>query len=214
MFYATFQKEQNKETNSAGGWCLQSSREDGGQHMTDMSLVKGLSEFLKGKTVGSFGDGPGAYKRELTGLHEIKLYDAYDGAPYCDETSNGLVQFLDLTVPQYGIPMYDWVISLEVAEHIPKEHEAVYIDNLVRHSREGIIMSWAVPGQGGLAHINNRPLSYVIKLMDFHGFKHDTSTSQHLKLKASFAWLRDNLNVFWKDNVNHTNLNFIEEWYT
>lgn len=182
--------------------------------MTDMPLVKGLSVFLKGKTVGSFGDGPGAYKRELTGLNEIKLYDAYDGAPYCNETSNGLVKFLDLTIPQYGIPMYDWVISLEVAEHIPKEHEQVYIDNLVRHSREGIIISWAVPGQGGLAHINNRPLSYVIKLMDFHGFKHDTSASKHLKLKASVAWLRDNINVFRKDTVNHTNLKIIEEWYT
>lgn len=206
------EKDEKKDTNEAGGWCRNSSKEDGGQHMTDMHLVKALSQFLKGKTVGSFGDGPGAYKREIKKLNEVKLYDAYDGAPFCEETSGGLVKFMDLTVPQYGIPMYDWIISLEVAEHIPKDYETIYIDNIVRHSREGIIISWAVPGQGGLAHINNRPLSYVIDLMGFHGFKHDNTTSQKLKYSSSFAWLRDNVNVFRK--VNFTNIEVLERWFT
>lgn len=208
------EKEENKEANAAGGWCRKTSQEDGGQHMTDMSLVKALSDFLKGKTVGSFGDGPGAYKRELLKLNQVQLYDAFDGAPYCKETSKGLVTFMDLTVPQYGIPMYDWVMSLEVAEHIPKDFEPVYIDNMVRHSREGIILSWAVPGQGGLAHINNRPFSYVKDLLEFHGFKHDNKTSESLKYKCTFKWLRDNLNVFRRVKPNSTDLKFLGKWYT
>ncbi|XP_045215772.1 uncharacterized protein LOC123566020 [Mercenaria mercenaria] len=208
------ERDANQHTNTAGGWCRNSSMEDGGQHMTDLPLVKGLSEFLRGKTVGSFGDGPGAYKREMLKLNQVKLYDAFDGAPFCEETSKGMVTFMDLTVPQYGIPMYDWVLSLEVAEHIPKEFEPVYIDNLVRHSREGIIMSWAVPGQGGLAHINNRPFSYVTDLMEFHGFKYDNSSSQDLKLKSSFQWLRENVNIFRRVKSNSTFLKFIGEWYS
>jgi len=56
------------------------------------------------------------------------------------------VSYLDLTLPQYGLPLYDWVISLEVAEHIPAESEAIYLDNIVRHAREGVVLSWAVPG--------------------------------------------------------------------
>ena len=191
-----------------------SSMEDGGEHITDLPLAKGLSEFLKDKTVGSFGDGPGAYKREILKLNQVKIYDAYDGAPYCEETSKGMVTFMDLTVPQYGIPMYDWIISLEVAEHIPTEYETVYIDNLVRHSKEGIIMSWAVPGQTGLAHINNRPFPYVTELMQAHGFKHDNATSEMLKLKSSFQWLRENVNVFRRIKTNSTNIQFISEWYT
>ena len=35
----------------------------------------------------SFGDGPGVYKREIEKLGHVKLYDAFDGAPYCEETS-------------------------------------------------------------------------------------------------------------------------------
>lgn len=181
--------------------------------MTDMYLVKSLSDFLKHKTVGSFGDGPGAYKREIEKLGEVKSYDAYDGAPFCEDTSEGRVKFMDLTVPQYGVPMYDWIISLEVAEHIPKEFETAYIDNIIRHSKEGVIISWAVPGQGGLAHINNRPLSYVIDLMKFQGFIHDELSSKSLQDSSSFQWLRDNINVF-RRKTNTTDLSYVEQWYT
>lgn len=56
------------------------------------------------------------------------------------------VKFLDLTAPQYGLAAYDWVISVEVGEHIPAKFQNIYLDNLVRHAREGIVLSWAVPG--------------------------------------------------------------------
>jgi len=180
--------------------------------MTDEYLVTALSNFLRDKAVGSFGDGPGAYKREIEKLGEVRSYNAYDGAPYGEETSEGRVKFMDLTVPQYGIPMYDWIISLEVAEHIPKEYETIYIDNIVRHCKEGIIISWAVPGQGGLAHINNRPLEYVIDLMKFHGFTHDILSSRSLQEASSFQWLRDNINVFRRNN--QTDLTYGEKWFT
>jgi tryptophanyl-tRNA synthetase len=58
---------------------------------------------------------------------------------------------MDPTIPQYGILQYDWIISLEVALHIPEKYEAVYLDNILRHAKEGIILSWAVPGQGGIS---------------------------------------------------------------
>lgn len=180
--------------------------------MTDMYLVIALSGFLKDKVVGSFGDGPGAYKREIEKIGQVKSYDAYDGAPYCEETSEGRVKFMDLTVPQYGVPMYEWIISLEVAEHIPKEYEPVYIDNIMRHCKEGLIISWAVPGQGGLAHINNRPLTYVIDLMKYHGFTHDEVSSKTLQDASSFQWLRDNINVFRR--TNKTDVSYTEKWYT
>jgi hypothetical protein len=69
-------------------------------------------------------------RREIEKLGHVKLYDAFDGAPYCEETSRGRVRFMDLTIPQFGIRQYDWIISLEVAEHIPKKYEAVYLSLL------------------------------------------------------------------------------------
>jgi hypothetical protein len=47
------------------------------------------------------------------------------------------------------------------------------LDNIYRHAKEGIILSWAVSGQGGLSHINNRPLEYVRNAMMKNGFVRD-----------------------------------------
>ena len=207
----SFQASLDKKTNEVGGWCRNASLETGGEHITDANLVKSLSKFFKGKTVGSFGDGPGAYKRDIEKLGEVKLYDAYDGAPFCEETSEGRVKFLDLTVPHFGMPVYDWIISLEVAEHIPDKFESIYIGNLVRHCREGIVMSWAGPGQTGLAHINRRPREYAINVIEQHGFVYNETASQQLCNAAIWAWLQDNIIVFVRQNT--TSVNILEEWY-
>ncbi|KAH3834501.1 hypothetical protein DPMN_107829 [Dreissena polymorpha] len=183
-------------TSETGGWCQQSSKEDSGNHMTDRQLVPALIELFQGKYVGSFGDGPGRYKQLLSDAGKLKGYDAYDGAPYCDVTSEGRVKFLDLTLPQFGLPLYDWIISLEVAEHIPAQYESIYIDNIVRHAKEGIVLSWARPGQGGYSHVNNRAFEYVVKLMDGLGFSHDAERSEKLRNAASLDWLKNNIHVY------------------
>lgn len=103
--------------------------------------------YFSDKYVASFGDGPGRYKQLLLDTGLLKGYDAYDGAPFSEKTSEGRVQYLDLTLPQYGLPLYDWVVSLEVAEHIPKEYESIYLDNIVRHAKEGVVISWAKLGK-------------------------------------------------------------------
>lgn len=194
--------KENRSTSKHGGWCKHISKENAGEHLTDTKIIPHLSFFLKGKTVGSFGEGPGSYKREIMKLHQVQLYDAYDGAPYSEENSNGSVKFLDLTIPQFGIPLYDWIISLEVAEHIPKEFELVYLDNIFRHAKEGIILSWAVPGQGGLQHINNKPLEYVIHVMEENGFYRDEHSSKKFQDSANLWWIRTNINVYRRKNYS------------
>ena len=71
----------------------------------------------------SFGDGPGLYKLALDLTGRLKSYTAYDGAPFVEETSGGRVQHLDFTTSAFGIPIFEWVVSLEVAEHIPSQYE-------------------------------------------------------------------------------------------
>ena len=186
-----------------------------GEHKTDFKLVKGLSRFLEGKNVGSFGDGPGVYKREILKLGQVKSYDAYDGAPFCEKTSEGRVQYMDLTIAQYGIPLYDWIVSLEVAEHIPQQYESVYLDNIFRHAREGIIFSWAVPGQGGMSHINNKPTSYVVNLMRNNGFVKDEELSILLRKSTSLWWLQQNTNVYKRvDFQKFKNETYMSQFYT
>ena len=42
----------------------------------------------------------------------------------------------------------DWV-TIEVGGHIEKAHEQAVFDNINSVARRGIILSWAVPKQGG-----------------------------------------------------------------
>uniref|UniRef100_A0A0B7A272 Uncharacterized protein n=1 Tax=Arion vulgaris TaxID=1028688 RepID=A0A0B7A272_9EUPU len=183
-----------------GGWCAATSSAESTDHMWDKSFSTALSNFFKGKVVASFGDGPGLYKKHLDSLGEVISYTAFDGAPYCETVTNGVVQFLDLTAPQFGLEAYDWVISVEVGEHIPAKYEDTYLDNLVRHAKEGIVLSWALPGQSGLSHINNKELSAVIEQLNKRGFDINKSAGEPLRNAASFKWLRANVHVYYRIN--------------
>ena len=46
-------------------------------------------EFVPGKTVASFGDGPGRYKQLLLETGKVKGYDAFDGAPFSEKNKQG-----------------------------------------------------------------------------------------------------------------------------
>jgi|GEM_PF-6386818 len=55
-------------------------------------------------------------------------------------------------------------IALEVAEHLPKEHEETFLDNLIGIAKDDgwIILSWAKKGHGGLGHVNEQNEDYVL----------------------------------------------------
>jgi len=106
------------------------------------------------------------------------------------------VLFCDLTLPQYWLEPHDWVMSLEVIEHIPAQYERIVLDNLARVAKEGIVLSWAVPGQGGYFHINNQPQSHVDEVMNERLFYRDNSASEMLRAASSLGWLRNNVNVY------------------
>ena len=109
---------------------------------------------------------------------------------------------MDLTIPQYGLPVYDWIISLEVAEHIPKQYESIYIDNLARHARLGLVISWASPGQRGYSHVNTRPFDYVNKVIGGLGFTYDSNSTDVLRGASKVDWLQRNIIVFRRNKVD------------
>ena len=188
----------NGDVSSSGGWCARISGKDSIEHKTDERFAKALSQFLSGQKVASFGDGPGSYKEIFDRLKQVIVYDAFDGAPFCEELTNGNVKFLDLSVPIYHLNKYDWIISVEVAEHIPPEFEQIYIDNLIRHAKLGIVLSWSSPGQIGMSHVNERSFDYVRSQMESRNFVHDNTSSNFLKENADLFWIKNNLNVYRK----------------
>merc|ERR1712232_875896 len=95
-----------------------------------------------GTTVADFGASMGAYSKffNLTGL--IKSF-AFDGAKGIEVASGGAVRCLALDVEFHLWRTFDWVMCLEVLEHIPSEFEQVALANLRRHARKGAVISWA-----------------------------------------------------------------------
>ena len=67
-----------------------------------------------------------------------------DGNPSTKELNNGVCDILDLSKTHVFDNKYDWVLSLEVGEHIPKEYENIFIDNLCNNCINGIIISWVL----------------------------------------------------------------------
>ena len=74
---------------------------------------------------------------------------AYDGVPNIENLTDGLVATADLSKPQ-GFPEADWVLSLEVAEHLRPEETETFLNNLVRPAKHGIVLSWASPSTSRL----------------------------------------------------------------
>jgi hypothetical protein len=153
----------------------------------DEKLAEVLSKLLSGKTVASFGDGPGEYKRIISNLNQVKSYNAFDDAPHTEKTTNNEVLYLDLSVPVYHLPLYDWVVSLEVADHFEKKSEQIFIDNLTRHAKEGIILSWSRVRE---SRVNNQESPYVEEQFLIRNFKINIKMTKKIKKAAAFIKLK------------------------
>lgn len=75
-----------------------------------------------------------------------------------------------------------------------------FLRNLDRHCLEGIVISWAVPKQYGLAHVNEKPNQDVISIFYGMNYAFDMNTTQLLRnsVGPSCPWFRKSLMVFRK----------------
>ncbi|XP_063593324.1 uncharacterized protein LOC134770393 [Penaeus indicus] len=133
----------------------------------------------------------------LTGRGQvIRSWKGWDAAANVARLSRGRIQRLNLARRVDVGEQFDWVLSLEVGEHIPRQHEGVFLDNLARHACTGIVLSWAVPGQDGYHHVNPRENSYVKASMAKHGLVADEEAERKLREAASLFWFKNTLMVF------------------
>ena len=136
-----------------GGFCLEKNKfHVGGNHMWCKNLAKELRRLFNGQSVYDFGAGLGWYGKALlagddSDAFRVRSYKAFDGAENIEDVfPDGFVKHLDLSKPVY-LSARDWVLSLEVGEHIPRQYQSVFVDNLHRHNTKGIVLSWAVEGK-------------------------------------------------------------------
>jgi hypothetical protein len=169
------------------------------QHFTDFQLATALAHFFK--TVGAssvvdLGCGTADYVKILRS-HQI-FCEGYDGNPDTFKLSGGVARVADLSQPLDLGKKFDWVMSLEVGEHLPKEFEKTFIENLSRHALHGIVLSWAIQGQGGFGHFNEQDNDYIKSVILPYGYTNDIYAENMLRNYSRLPWFKNTIMVFSK----------------
>jgi len=185
------------EIEKTGAWTLGSCA---GAYYIDLRLAAAIGQHLLqtgAQTILELGAGCGCYTRFLTDHFGLSV-SAFDGASDMYSLSSGRVRVADLTKwNEFG--MHDWVICLEVGEHIPRKFEPILLRHMVNNTRKGLLMSWAYPGQGGEGHVNEQPHSEVIRKVTKLGlvFNHEaTAWFRSVAGLGCCGWFKDTLMVF------------------
>lgn len=163
----------------------------------DPGLVEFLVNLSRGNSILDLGAGVGQYGRHILQQVRGATYTAFDGAVGVQAFSKGLVAHAKLHEFHPSLlPVMDWVVSLEVGEHIPFQFEHEYVSNLHEHNRKGILLSWAGLGQFGHGHVNNHSPSYIVSLFSAWGYRLDRATTWSLRKSTHHAWFRTGTYVF------------------
>ena len=166
-------------------------------HKFDPGLSQALLGFLEEQIeIVDFGCGNADYSKIL--IKNGKKVDCFDGNPNTPEMTGGIGKVLDLSEDFDLGKKYECVISLEVGEHIPKEKEQTFLNNLDKHSNHCVILSWALPGQGGDGHFNEQPNDYIIKEMEKRNYNHWEEASNYFRNSVNLWWFKKTIMVFVK----------------
>lgn len=166
-------------------------------------MVASLIARFSPQTLVDVGCGTGAFlaeaqRRGLT-VHGLEYSNA--GIARARQKGVSVAQF-DLTTaaaPTLPRPRFDLVTSFEVAEHLDAALADNYV-NLLASLGGRIVMTAAVPGQGGMNHVNEQPNSYWIAKLEQRGFRHVPALTQALRQEwtpqLQQKWFGENVLVF------------------
>ena len=102
----------------------------------------------------------------------------------------------DLSDGLFDLGRFDLATCLEVAEHLPGSCSSALVQSLV-NSSEIVLFSAAIPGQGGLNHINEQWPSYWQWLFSSHGYEPVNLILPKIRDNREVDWFyRQNLIVF------------------
>lgn len=157
-------------------------------------MVPFILSVLKPKSVVDVGSGVGAWGSAFleNGVDSVTCLDGdYVNR---DKLLVPLESFkpVDLNTAS-DIGNYDLACCLEVAEHLEERNAENFVKLLVS-SAPVIVFSAAIPGQGGLDHVNEQWQTYWIKKFEAHGYL----TRDWLR---PLIWDESNIGAIYRQNV-------------
>ncbi|MBX3114385.1 MAG: methyltransferase domain-containing protein [Fimbriimonadaceae bacterium] len=135
-------------------------------------IVPHLMELVQPSSVVDLGCGRGSWLKAFqdAGVAKLRGYDGgeINQADFC--VSPEFFTPYDLRQPLNSTEKVDLAISMETAEHLPPERAESFVADLVNLA-PAVYFSAAVPRQGGVGHINERPQSFWASLFSAHGYR-------------------------------------------
>ena len=163
-------------------------------------LSKELTPFIFGvfpeiNSILDVGCGCGFFSGKLGQLYDCEVLGINGDRPH-----NRTIEIMtfDLNKKFELNKKFDLVISLEVAEHIEEKNANNFIDTITGHG-DIILFSAAVPGQGGVGHVNEQPHEYWHKKFDERSYGYTDIIRRHLANKKNVPfWYRENIFLYEK----------------
>ena len=134
-------------------------------------IVNVANKLFSPKSVIDFGCGVGSFldKFREFGVQEtvgINMYADVKNHEFYKEDLNEEIRLVD---KNNNVRKFDLALCLEVAEHIREENSEKLVKSLCAHS-DIVIFSAAIPGQGGVGHINEQQPFYWGEIFQKNGF--------------------------------------------
>lgn len=185
----------NMET---GAW---GEREVKKGYTCDRLLAGAIGCCFNPEHVADLGCGIGHYTRIFKSFG-WKHVDGYEGSQEAvnKRVYDNVCQF-DLSRQSILKFQYDLVICLEVGEHIPKDKEQYFLNNVCDvFAYRDLVLSWAIPGQRGRGHFNEQPNEYVIEEVAKRNFKYNRRGTRFLRQHCTKSWFKNTVMVFRKND--------------
>lgn len=159
-----------------------------------------LWEYYQPKSMIDLGCGMGFFLAEaakrgtrVRGVDGPWVNELETEQPLEDYTIHNLEEPFDL-----GKKRFDMAVSLEVAEHLPKERGEGFVDDLCRLSTK-VLFSAAIPGQKGKGHINCQWQGYWAGLFAERGYRcFDPFRRRLVGVEDMAPWFQQNLLLYVK----------------
>lgn len=121
---------------------------------------------------------------------------AFDGTPKANQYTNGAVQEVNLVEDLHLWTDFDWVMSLEVGEHVPRQFAKSLVQNVRRHARKGLVMSWSDDWEG-IGHVNCLSQEAFIAFIEEQtDLRVDRATTQLIKDSCEIDYIARTVAVF------------------
>lgn len=166
-----------------------------GSYKSAKSVVPLLIELVQPNSVVDFGCGVGTW---LVCFKENGIEDVLglEGAWALEnglEIHRSLFKTVDLTAPVKLEKVFDLAICLEVAEHLPQSAAATLVESLVR-AAPVVVFSAAIPGQGGINHVNEQWQDYWVEEFGKQGYK-------AADVIRPIIWLNPDIRFYYRQNI-------------